>query len=162
MLPQRWADIPLVNIFTWIPVLRKADEKNNWKQRRLPAIKKPRKGDIIVFRNIENKHELLVKRVVDIIPKGTTIRLDSSNYEMVRKIAGLERSGKMTHIYSVLNNYYFVVGDNRQNSHDSRSFGYIPESTIVGKINMALYSPLAKSQPDSSGIKRCRLFKWIQ
>ena len=30
-LPKRWADIPLLNVFTWIRPLRIADEQNHWK-----------------------------------------------------------------------------------------------------------------------------------
>ncbi len=36
--------------------------------------------------------------------------------------------------YRVKQNYYFVLGDNRDNSNDSREFGYLPESYIKGKV----------------------------
>ena len=36
-LPKRWADIPLLNVFTWIRPLRIADEQNHWKYFRLPG-----------------------------------------------------------------------------------------------------------------------------
>ena len=32
--PSRWADIPLLNVFTWIRPLRLADEENHWEYRR--------------------------------------------------------------------------------------------------------------------------------
>ena len=40
--------------------------------------------------------------------------------------------------YKVKNNYYFVLGDNRDNANDSRVFGYLPEKYIKGKVIMVL------------------------
>ena len=47
--PSRWADIPLLNVFTWIRPLRLADEENHWEYRRLPGYSEPKQGDIAVF-----------------------------------------------------------------------------------------------------------------
>jgi signal peptidase I len=41
--------------------------------------------------------------------------------------------------YTFENNYYFVSGDNRYSSVDSRYFGYIPENHIIGKVDLLLY-----------------------
>jgi signal peptidase I len=38
-------------------------------------------------------------------------------------------------------NYFFVMGDNRHNVIDSRTWGFIPESHIIGKVSVILYSP---------------------
>ncbi len=38
-------------------------------------------------------------------------------------------------------NQYFVLGDNRQNSDDSRFFGYVPRANIIGKVEF-IYWPL--------------------
>ncbi|MBA3665196.1 MAG: signal peptidase I [Bacteroidetes bacterium] len=42
--------------------------------------------------------------------------------------------------YTFQQNYYFMVGDNRHNSIDSRHWGFIPESHIIGKASLLLYS----------------------
>ena len=42
--PSRWADIPLLNVFTWIRPLRLADEENHWEYRRLPGYSEPKQG----------------------------------------------------------------------------------------------------------------------
>jgi signal peptidase I len=36
--------------------------------------------------------------------------------------------------YTVQQNYYFVMGDNRDNAVDSRMYGFLPESKIKGKV----------------------------
>ena len=40
----------------------------------------------------------------------------------------------------VPNKYYFMMGDNRQNSYDSRHFGSIPEENIIGKAVLVLFN----------------------
>lgn len=116
-LPIRWADIPLLNIFTWISPLRIADERNKWKYRRLPGYTHPQKGDIVVFNSPSDPHLLLVKRIVQVIEKNDTL---------TSSIPGQF--------------FYFMEGDNRYNSHDSRTFGSIPEEAIIGKLNFVLFS----------------------
>lgn len=56
------------------------------------------------------------------------------------------------------NNYYFMIGDNRYYSHDSRSFGLIPYTRIVGRVILILRSRYS----NSNGIifkKKNRYFK---
>lgn len=42
--------------------------------------------------------------------------------------------------YSIKYNYYFVMGDNRPSSIDSRYFGFVCEKSILGKVQMVLFS----------------------
>ena len=43
-------------------------------------------------------------------------------------------NGQLSIIYVVKKNYYFVIGDNRDNANDSRSWGFLPENCIIGKV----------------------------
>lgn len=49
-------------------------------------------------------------------------------------------NGKRTTTYTFKQNYYFMMGDNRMNTIDSRSWGFLPESYIVGKVQCILFS----------------------
>ena len=104
-LPERWADIPPINAFTHIYVLRHADAADSWGYRHLPGFTKPKVGDIAVFNSPENEERFLVKRITEIKSENGRIM-------------------------------YYLMGDNRDHSHDSRVFGWIPERLIVGKVHL--------------------------
>jgi len=84
-----------------------------------------------------------------VIPRnGMTVYLDSVNldlfYEAIlyherQKIRVSNDSvfinGRLTNEYIFSMNYYFVMGDNRHNTSDSRTWGLVPESHIIGRVS---------------------------
>lgn len=62
------------------------------------------------------------------------------------------QAGSLTQ-YTFRNNYYFMLGDNFYNSQDSRYWGFVPESNIIGKTVMVICS----FDPYQSGLEK---IKW--
>ncbi len=104
------------------------------------------RGDVIVFRYPLNPQRDFVKRVMGLpgdrvqlkdgvvhldgtvlSEKGYTIKPDFGNYGPV----------------TVPASQYFVLGDNRNNSEDSRFFGYVPRGNVIGKA-IFIYWPLPR------------------
>ncbi len=151
-LPARFADIPIVNIFTWKKEWRESDSIRDWGYRRFIGLREPRENDIIVFYRTENRNELLVKRIAKIIRKNKPIKITPNNIKSIREIAKQEGHsvettsetlyirGVKTPFYTPSQDFYYVLGDNTNNSIDSRTYGYIPQENIIGKVNRVLFS----------------------
>ncbi len=66
-------------------------------------------------------------------------------------------NGKEATSYTFKMDYYWMMGDNRHNSLDSRYWGFVPEDHIVGKPIMIWWS----SDPDGRGVRWNRIFKMV-
>jgi signal peptidase I len=92
---------------------------------------------------------------------GTTIKLYDHNDDV--KIEGdkLFIDGKEVKEYTFKQNYYFMMGDNRHNSLDSRYWGFVPEDHIVGKA-FFIWLSLDKNAGITNKIRWSRFFRLIR
>jgi signal peptidase I len=100
------------------------------------AFDPPTRGEIIVFRYPEDPAKDFVKRVVGL--PGETVAVRSGTVyidgEALRE-PYLQRSDRSSARELTLGaKEYYVIGDNRRNSNDSRSWGVVPEDNIVGRV----------------------------
>lgn len=105
---------------------------------------------------------------------GATVRLDSHNIALYERIIRVYEknelkitsdghfiiNGKDTDEYTFKQDYYFMMGDNRHNSLDSRYWGFVPEDHIVGRPALIwLSTDSAKSFP--SNVRWKRFLKFV-
>ncbi len=110
-----------------------------------------------------------------IIPaKGLKLNLNASNIEIYRRAIqvyegntvetrddGIYINGQKTDSYTFNMNYYFMMGDNRHNSLDSRFWGFVPENRIVGKA-LFIWMSWDSNASFFSKVRWSRLFRGIQ
>ena len=70
-------------------------------------------------------------------------------------------NGKEANEYTFKMDYYWMMGDNRHNSADSRYWGFVPEDHVVGKPLFVWLSVSDDANPESSHYRWNRLFKWV-
>lgn len=106
----------------------------------------PTRNDIVVL-DLDNVDEMLVKRVIGLPGETMDVRGGNIyiNNEPLREQMPHELSlpPHFPHPIELGANEYYVLGDNRSNSNDSRAFGAIQRSEIVGKIWLR-YWPLTE------------------
>jgi signal peptidase I len=124
--------------------------------RTLLPVRPIRRGDIVVFKYPDEPDRDFIKRVIGL--PGETIELrnkkvhvngqpldepyvhfltaPSNDYQEVTSFDVRERFGPVT----VPADHYFVMGDNRDNSQDSRYWGFLPRGHVKGKALLIYWS----------------------
>lgn len=106
--------------------------------------------------------------------KGATVEINLTNlpiyerairtYEQNKlevKDSSIFINGKLATTYTFQMNYYFMMGDNRHNSADSRFWGFVPEDHVVGKGSF-IWLSLNKDKSFPSNIRWKRMFSVIR
>jgi len=108
--------------------------------------KKPNRGDVIVFRSPRAADEMMIKRVIgtpgDLVETRAGRVIVCGHALPEPYIAAQATSGAISPQIIPADNY-FVLGDNRADSLDSRSWGVLPREAVVGRARMVLWSSRA-------------------
>lgn len=104
----------------------------------------PRLFEVVVISNDETKY--MIKRIIG-LPGDHIAYKDNKLYingEVTKEyfdIEGVTNDFSLSELeYDVIpDNYYFVMGDNRENSLDSRYYGLIKKDQILGKVQFRLW-----------------------
>ncbi|MFH1661690.1 MAG: signal peptidase I [Candidatus Falkowbacteria bacterium] len=105
----------------------------------------PKRGDIIVFRYPRDPQEYFIKRIVGLpgervqVKEGGVYIYNQDNPDGVKLdedylSPGVKTYGLNEEIISLSEDNYYVFGDNRSSSKDSRSFGPVDKSFIIGRV----------------------------
>ncbi len=111
-------------------------------------ISTPKRGDVVVFKAPSNPQYDYIKRVIG-LPGETVVIKDNHIYVngqiiqedyLAADTQTLIKNSKTATLEITLNNdEYFVLGDNREHSSDSREWGVLPKNMIIGKAWLSIY-----------------------
>ena len=160
----------LVNKFVFAPSASRVE-------RTLLPIDPVRRGDILVFKAPEDPETDLIKRVIGLPGEMVEVRnkkvfingkpLDEPYVHFLfppgERAPGEVNAGAMADYGPVMvpDRHYFMMGDNRDNSRDSRYWGFMPAGHIKGKALFVYFSfadPAGNDSGSFAGVRWNRLF----
>jgi signal peptidase I len=119
-----------------------------WTGDNFGPIKVPAKGDSIILNMINIP---IYQRIIEVYEHN----------ELKFKDGDITINGQQARSYAFQMDYYFVMGDNRHNSADSRYWGFVPEDHLLGKAVTVWFS-LEPDKPFIGGLRKERIFSTIK
>jgi signal peptidase I len=111
---------------------------------------------------------------IHIPAKGQTVQLTIDNLPIYKRIIGvyegnqlevngseIKINGEVANSYTFKMDYYWMMGDNRHNSADSRYWGFVPEDHVVGKAKF-IWLSMDKDRSFPAKIRIGRMFRGIK
>ena len=109
----------------------------------------PNRGDVIILRYTRDPSVFFIKRIIG-LPRetveivGAQVIVQTNNNETItldESYVEKDRAQNEYGIYTLSENEYFVMGDNRRESSDSRTWGVLERDEIVGRAYLRLLPP---------------------
>ena len=103
----------------------------------------PEHGEIIIFHSPRNRERYFVKRVIGVpgdvleIRNGQVIR----NGEPIEEPYVTNHSSRSQSEIEIPQGRYYVLGDNRRGSNDSRDWGLVPDEDVIGRAWLRYWPP---------------------
>lgn len=139
---------------------------------RLPGWDRPQSGDVLVFRYPEDPRRVFAKRCVAVAGQTVEVRnkviyVDGrrlpdppfSKYIDARILPADKSPRDNMALRRVPSAAVFVVGDNRDNSRDSRHWGFVPEENVIGQVRWVLWS---MQKPRAEAAAWYRRIRWAR
>ncbi len=124
-------------------------KSNDWTVDNYGPVYIPKAGDVI---ELNARNIWMYRRCIELY-EGNTFEIAGNKV----LINGQEASS-----YTFKMNYYWMMGDNRHNSADSRYWGFVPEDHIVGKAWFVWFSYDKHASSFFSGIRWSRMFTGVK
>ena len=103
----------------------------------------PERGDIVMLRYPRDERKAFIKRVI--AQGGDTLRIEDGRVYVNERpldesyVAQNARSHESLATQVIPDGHYFVMGDRRNNSADSRHWGLVKQELIVGRVSVRLW-----------------------
>jgi signal peptidase I len=126
-----------------------SEEFNEWTPDELGPIYIPKEGATVELnqRNLD-----LYRRIISVLDGHELVESDG-----VITIDGIEATS-----YTFDQDYYWMMGDNRHRSADSRMWGFVPYDHVVGRASVIWFSKQNEAQHGESKIRWKRMFKSVK
>ena len=135
--PEKWDR----NIFP-------ANENFKWNVDNFGPITIPAKGETV---NITVENLPLYERIIDVY-ENNDLEVNGNQIKI---------NGEVASTYTFKMDYYWMMGDNRHNSADSRYWGFVPEDHVVGKAKF-IWLSLDKDKSFPGNIRLKRMFSGVK
>ena len=106
--------------------------------------REPSRGEVIVFENPNNTAEYYIKRIIglpgeEVVVSDGEIAINGEVLEESYLQDGISVNGR--YVFQLDEDEFFVMGDNRPQSFDSRNWGPLGEKLIVGVVRLRFWPP---------------------
>lgn len=117
------------------------------------AHQEPRRGEVVVFRRVDGKPGFFIKRIVGVPGDHLEIRdggvlIDGHRYREPYVLSETPIADTAPEIVPA--DAYFLMGDHRDDSIDSRVWGFVPGDAMVGRARLVFWSSTGDSATPSA------------